>query len=256
MQHNKCPKRRRQAASSKSRLAAPKPGIDQREQLINDGVIGPITTVSLPEANITALRGIMIDLDPKLLDGAVVSKATKSDPVRFFKKIVRPWLQRHPVLAKAQVRNSGTGLHIILVLDQPIEFTGDAERQRWGLIIKVLQRILPSDPSAPGITAMTRPVGSTNSKNGAKVTVIAKGEPVTEEEVRSLFQDMATAPVKTVARVLFGAKQISPCPICRKEGTSLAALDRTAKCYGACGTVKLSQILDLIYIPRAAGKEA
>jgi hypothetical protein len=198
----------------------------------------------------------MLDIDPKIIVAHIAGKPVKKSPTRFYTEVVRQWLLRHPVLTKAEVRCSGTGLHVILWLDKPIEFTSSAQRERWALIVKVIQKILPSDPDAPGITAMTRPIGSINGKkNGQKVTQVVKGELVTEEEVMGLFQEMHTAPVRMVSRILFGQDNIKPCPICQKDGTSLAALDRSAKCYGSCGTVKLSQILDRFYRRRTTTKE-
>lgn len=235
--------------------APPKEKVDLREQLANEGAVGLITDVPLPEANITQLNGIMLDIDPKLYDGRVARKETKADPARFYKKIVRPMLERHPVLAKAQVRASGTGLHVILWFTSPVVFRGEPQRLLWAAVVKVVQRALPSDPDAPGITALTRPVGSINGKNGMPVTMLTKGEPVTPEEAMSLFNEIRVAPVKTIMRILLGEERISLCPICEKPGTSLDAMDRSAKCYGSCGKVTLSQIYDLFLCPRPAGKE-
>jgi len=246
---------RRQAASSQSPPILLGPNVDLREQLVNDGTIGPITAVSLPEAVITRLRGIMLDIDPRILAVQLIGKVANQHPTRFYENVLGQWLQRHPVLTKAQVRCSGTGLHVLLLLDTPIEIATETERQRWALIVKIIQRCLPSDPDAPGITAMTRPIGSINGKNGSKVTMIAPGQPVTAAELLALFMEMHGTPVRTVTRILFGQDRITPCPICHKEGTSLGVLDRSAKCYGACGTVKLSQIFDLFYAPRAKARE-
>ena len=39
-----------------------------------------------------------------------------------------------------------------------MEFATGADRERWAAVIKVTQRLLPSDPDCPGITALTSTV--------------------------------------------------------------------------------------------------
>jgi len=165
-------------------------------------------------------------------------------------------LQRHPVLAKAEVRNSGRGLHVILRFGDPVEFNTDGERDRWSGIVQVVQGALPIDPDAPGITATTRAVGSINGKNMATVAVLAKGEPVTEDEVLGLYREMTKAPFRTVMKILTGDEAMQPCPFCGKADTKLSALSLVGRCYGSCGTVKLDKLYDLVLAPRDAGKEA
>ena len=158
------------------------------------------------------------------------------------------------MLARAQVRVSGTGVHAIICLATPIMFRSEAERQRWAATVKVVQRLLPTDPDVTCITAMTRPVGSVNGKNGRRVCVLAEGKPVTAKEMLVLFKQVQAAPVRTVMQILLGAEQVSPCPICKKEGTTLSAPDRVPRCYGACGRVTLSQLYDLFLRPRPERK--
>src|SRR5205823_4305741 len=102
---------------------------------------------------------------PNLFRPEVVDDRTRSSPARFYRQIVAPWLERHPVLMDAEVLCSGRGLHVIPWFANPVEFSTDAERRRWSGIIKAVQAVLPTDPSAPGLTALSRPVGSTNGKN-------------------------------------------------------------------------------------------
>jgi len=222
--------------------------VDLREQLFNSGAVGLITEVSFPEANVTQLNAIMTDIDPKMFNDQIADEATKADPQRFYEYVVRPMLERHPVLAKAQVRASGSGLHVLLHMNPPVVFRSESERSMWSSIVKVIQRILPSDPNAPGITILTRPLGSINSKTGRVVKLLAPGEPVAPDEVMALFNTVREAPVGTIQRIMLGDERISPCPICQKEGSSLSAMDRGARCYG-CGKVSLSQVYDVFLQP-------
>jgi hypothetical protein len=225
---------------------------DVREQICNSGETGTIQQVQLSEAMITSLRGILLDIDPMRFQESVASKKTRQDPQSFFVKVVRGMLSRHPVLGKAEVRNSGTGLHALLWFDKPIEFTSDGDRQRWAAIVKAIQRLLPTDPDCPGITALTRPVGSINSKNGATVQRLKEGEPVTPEEVLGLFNEVRARPFRTVAGILFGGERISPCPVC---GTNrLDVLDRSGVCYGGCGKLTIGQLYDFYLKPRRGKK--
>ena len=223
--------------------------VDFREQLCNEGRSGPITKVSLPEVMITSIRGIMLDFDPSRFKPEWRS-GELGNPISFFEELIGPMLARHPVLAKAEVRFSGQGLHVIIHFSDPIEFKTEADRQLWKAIVKVIQRLLPTDPDCPGITAMTRPIGSVNSKNGAIVTQLHKGEPVKGEEVLGLFNLAHTSPFRTVARLLFGSERIQPCPICNGPESQLNAMDREGNCYGRCGKVRFYQLFDVFFAPR------
>lgn len=106
---------------------------------------------------------------------------------------------------------------------------------------------LPSDRQAPGINAMTRPVSSVNSKNGEIVTLLREGEPVTEQEVISLFEEMRRQPFGTLMRIWFGAEKVSLCPVCQEDGTYLEA-DGAGKgrCYGPCGSVTIDELFNAV----------
>ncbi len=228
---------------------------DLRQQLFNEGETGPIEGVQVSTDRIVQLNGIVYDLDPQLYAKGPLTQGLSRDPKRFYKRVVRPWLDRHPLLKNCEVRATGTGVHAILWINPPIKFDTEADRNRWAGIVKVVQAALPIDPDQPGITATTRALGSINSKKGAKVRRLTKGKPVTEEQVLSLFDTMCSAPFKTVFSVLTGSDSVSPCPICRGEGTKLSALDYAGSCYGSCGTVKLETLYDLVLAPRPAKKE-
>jgi hypothetical protein len=224
--------------------------VDEREQLVNAGESGPIAQVSLPLEMITSLRGIMLDVDPQLFRKEVAP--FRKDPEKFYSRTLRKMLARHPTLSKAEVRVSGCGLHVILWLCEPVEFLSEAERQRWAAMVKVIQRLLPTDPDCPGITALTRPLGSVNAKRkDAVVRRVREGEPVPAEDVIALFNQARTRPFRTIARLLFGKEQITPCPVCDARGSQLSALDHVGSCYGHRGKVRIGQLFDVFLKPRA-----
>ena len=228
----------------------PDAAADTREALYNCGALGPLKQIQVSTERIVELRGILFDLDPDIFMAGSIVPTVPKDPAEFYEAVIRPMLDRHPVLAKAEVRNSGRGLHAILRFDEPVEFNTDGERGRWSGIVQVVQASLPIDPDQPDITAVTRANGSINSKNGAKVTMLAEGEPVTEAEVLGLYDEMITEPFRTVMEILTGSEKLSPCPICGREGTELAALRRVGRCYGSCGNVKIDRLYDLVLVSR------
>jgi len=103
--------------------------IDQREQLVNDCEVGPITQVSVPEAVITRLHGIVLDVDFALLRPDLIR--AHDGFVETAEKLIYPMLDRSPVLTNAEVRMSGSGLHVIVRFAEPVEFETEGERQRW-----------------------------------------------------------------------------------------------------------------------------
>ena len=226
--------------------------IDAREQLTNDGEIGSFAQVSIPESMITSQRGILFDFDPGLYRHSVAPADVLASPVAFFDAVISKFLARDPVLQKAEVRVSGVGVHAILRFREPIQFPTVADRQRWAAIVKVIQRLLPVDPHCPGITALTRPVGSVNSKNGGLVCQIRAGEGVPFEDVLGLYERARISPFRIVASLLFGAEHISPCPICASPRSRLDVLDKIGDCYESCGKVRLGQLIDVFLAPRPA----
>jgi hypothetical protein len=231
--------------------------IDFREQPFNTRSTGPITRVQFSQETITALHGVVFDIDLNLFRDDAPNVTPGAGPEQFHERTLRPWLDRHPVLARAEVRDSGRGLHVLLWFDQPVVFENESERQRWAGIVKVVQAALPIDPDQPGITALTRPIGSTNGKTGRPVTCLQPGSPVPVGDVLELYERMVWQPFRTVMGILLGGDRINPCPVCRAEGTSLSALDYVGQCYGSCGKVKIEDLYDLFLVARPApGKEA
>lgn len=150
---------------------------------------------------------------------------------------------------------SGGGLHVILRPKQPILLDTHWKHAHWIAKIKVIQACLPIDPDQPGILMMTRPIDSVNSKNGKTVAQLQASEPVTEEEIESLASEMMTSPFKTVMRILFGAQQESPCPICGQDETHLnAGQGFQGHCYNECGKVSLGGLYGSILLPREKRK--
>jgi len=222
------------------------PDDDQREALYNDRPAGPAGMIQVPAERITTLHGFMIDLDPAKLapDNPHFPPA---DSPRAFHEAIKTVLGRHPLARHAEVRASGTGLHLVVRLEPAVELRTAADQQRWKAIVEAAQSTLPGDLDAPGITALTRPVGSVNSKNGAVVEVLAPGEPVDPARVVEFVDGLAKAPFKAVATILFGNDRVRPCPACRGEGSQLDVLDQFGRCYGGCSKVTLEQVFDLIY---------
>jgi len=227
--------------------------VDHRESLANGGEIGPTGTVSLPECMITFLRGIMLDFDPDRYRADRLPPGATASPDAFYYDFVGPMLDRHPVYASAEVRDTGRGLHALIRFDPPVAFSTARERTRWAGVVRAVQRALPTDPDAPGITALTRPVGSINGKTGRPVRVLTPGRPVVAGEVLGLVEELRTRPFATVAGIVFGGRP-TPCPVCRKPGTTLGVMDRGGTCYGGCGKVSLRRLFDAIYAPRAAAE--
>lgn len=217
--------------------------VDLREQLFNTGDTGPITQVQLPAARITSLRGVMLDIDPSFIREGQLVPTVPDNPKDFYDIVVKPWIERHPTLAKAEVRNSGTGLHVILRLDEPVDFLTDADRDRWAAIVQIVQSALPSDPRAPGITAVTRAIGSTNSKNDAVVSQLRPGEGISADELVALTDELTKQPFRTLMKILTGGEQTVPCIKCKAAESSLKSLDYCGSCYSGCNKVRFEDLV-------------
>jgi hypothetical protein len=234
-----------------------KPGSeDQREALFNGGAVGTFKEVMVPRHGVGLIRSILIEIDGECLRIGKVIDEMPADGFELYERYVRGWLANHPLLSKAEVRFSGRWLHCILHFDTPIEIKSDRRRELWDITIRALQRCLPSDPEAPSLLAMTRPLGSVNSKTGRQVELIKPGVPVTELEVLQFVEELTHRGFATVTQILFGTTTVSPCPICQKEDSTLhaaAPLYRTkdphitsrGSCYH-CGKVTLTTLVDLV----------
>jgi hypothetical protein len=228
--------------------------LDTRETLYNEPRNGPAHEIQMPLERITSVRGLLFDIDPRLYraDNPLFPPA---DDLRTFLAQIEPVLNRHPLARHAEVRNSGTGLHAIVWLEPAIQLKSAAEQNYWDAIVKAVQRTLPVDPDMPGLTALTRLVGSINNKNGAKVEVLQPGQPVDPREIVEFINRLMKAPFKEFAIILLGQERIRPCPVCQGEGTRLDVLDYVGMCYGGCGKVKGNDLLDAIYQPLMISSE-
>ncbi len=241
---------------------------DEREALFNSGAVGTFREVMVQRHEVTMIRGILIEIDGECLRVGNVIEAMPADGFELYERHVRGWLENHPLLSRAEVRFSGRWLHCILYFGTPVEIKSDRRRELWHTVIKAVQRSLPSDPEAPSLLAMTRPVGSVSSKTGRTVELIKKGEPVTELELLQFAEDLTRRGFATVTQILFGTTTVSPCPVCCKADSTLhaaAPLYRTkdpnitsrGSCYD-CGKVTLTELVDLVLKGREedAGEDA
>ena len=217
------------------------------------GLVGPIREVQLPLERIVRLNAFMYDLDPSLLVPGNPLFPPDDDP-RSFHERIRATLDRHPLARHAEVRSSGRGLHAIVRFDPPVELASAAGQKRWGRLVRAAQCSLPGDWRAPGITALTRAVGSVNPKNGATVEVLRAGEPIDPRSVEAFALQLREAPFLTVASILLGDERSTPCPICRADGTRLDALERLGRCYSRCGDVTLGMLYDRVLRPFEAAQ--
>lgn len=243
-------KRKKTTTTRKKRSPKACPKVDLCKQLFNEAKVGPIERIQVSTERIVKLRGILFDIDPPIYRRGPLLKKPPKDPRVFYKRYLRKWLDRDPVLSKCEVRMSGTGLHAILWLGEPIELKTDADRERWAAKVEVVQAALPIDPNQPGITATTRDLGSINSKNEGKVVGLHRGKPVSLEEIDDLYDRMVSSPFKTVMKILSGADETMPCPICGREGTRLKSLDFVGKSYGCCGKVTVDRLYEAVLAPR------
>lgn len=229
---------------------------DLREQLFNDGSCGLSQQVQVSKERVAQLLGILFDIDLRIIKQNPLIPNLPGNPQDFYYGIVQHWLSRHPVLNKAEVRCSGLGLHAILRFDTPVVFQTDGERNHWDGIVKVVQAVLPVDPDAPAITATTRPIGSTNGKNGAEVTLLKAGTSVRADEVVALYEEMKTSPFNTVMSIVGGQAEFSPCPFCQGDASTLRPVRFVGFCYEKCGKIKLSRLYELLLTSRGVtGRE-
>lgn len=226
-------------------------GINTREQLVNQCLLGPMGLVSIPEMTITSLHGIMLDFDHDLYNPKRLPEGATESPERIYREFVGPMLARHPVYAKSEVRDTGRGLHAIVRIRPQVKFDTEAARKKWSAVVKIVQHALPTDPHAPGITATTRPVGSINGKTGRSVIVLKEAEPVTADEILMLVAELQTTPFKTIAGMLLGHE--SPyCPVCAKPDSRLGVLDQHGTCY-VCGKLDIAKLYDAFYAAPVTG---
>jgi len=231
-------------------------GSDQREALFNGGAIGVFSDVMVQEHEVTLVRGILLEIDGECLNFGGILGPPCLDGTELYERHVRKWLDNHPVLRKCEVRFSGRWVHCILRFAKPVEIRSDRQRELWKTLIRAVQRSLPTDPEAPSLLAMTRPIGSVNSKTGRGVELLRAGDPVTVVEVLQFGEDLTRRAFATTAQILFGTTTVSPCPICREEESILRCnsshyrttnpkITNRGSCYH-CGRVTLADMIGLV----------
>jgi hypothetical protein len=232
---------------------------DQREALFNGGRIGTASEIAVTVQEATALRGILLEIDLECLRVGPVIKKPLRDGRELFAEVGRTWFHYHPLLRKAEVRFSGRGLHLILWLDKPIQLDSEQKRELWRHVIRAVQRALPTDPAAPDVLAMTRPVGAVNTKNGRRVETLREGQPVSEDEILQFCDDLHHRGMATVLKVLFGSESVCPCPKCGDPEQTLAPvasqrssareISNRGRCY-QCGSVSLVEVIGFVLAGR------
>lgn len=229
--------------------AASRGSCDDREAIYNGRDRGPAHAIARPVDEVAAINGFMIDLDCKLLDQGIVGQSAAGSAASLFDEHVRHWLERDPVLAKAEVRDTGGGLHILLWVESPILIQG-GEAREWDRVARGLRNCLPSDPEVNGIIAMTRPVGALNTKYAPprEVRVLREGQPVTRDEVLELSRRVIEQPARLWMRLFFGAERTSPCPLCNKGESLGVAGNWKCQCY-ECGSVDAAALIYRFFSP-------
>jgi hypothetical protein len=254
------PERHTSKKGAKPQVTTPAPknngSADQREALFNARATGTFRDVMVREYEVTSIHGILLEIDGECLRIGKIIDAMPADGFELYKRHVKSWLDNHPVLRKAEVRFSGRWIHCILWFDTPVEIKSDRQRELWKAVIEAVQRSLPTDPEAPSLLAMTRPIGSVNSKTGRPVKLIKAGEAVTEAELLNFADDLARRGFATITQILFGSVSVSPCPFCLEEGSTLQAvssryrttdpsISNRGSCYH-CGKLSLGFVMDAV----------
>ena len=221
---------------------------DIREALFNGAECGPANKIAIPRDEVAAITGFLIDVDNKLLDPEVIGRESADSPDVLYEVHVRHWLDRDRVLSRAEVRNTGGGLHVILWLNEPLLCEPD-QQQLWDDIAKGIRLALPGDPKVLGINAMTRPVGELNRKYDPprEVRVLRRGSAVSRNDVLDLVDRLEKNAAAVRMNMFFGGERTSPCPLCLGDGTSLGiAGGHTVRCYH-CGNQPAFKLLMRFY---------
>ena len=221
---------------------------DLREQLFNQRLTGAISAVATPTEQVCQLHGILYDIDVKLFRvGGTFKVLPQMNSRDLFQTVIQPMLFRHPVLECLEVRCSGEGLHGLLWLDSPILLRTSNDVRRWEFTTGVVQAALPIDSNQPRLNALTRPIGSVNSKNGQVVEQIKQGTPASEDDIIHLFREMQRNPYAMIQKIWFGSEHIEPCPVCNCEGSYLEVTSENyGECYGNCHRITIDRLVNSI----------
>jgi hypothetical protein len=223
-------------------LQTPQPGVDLREALYNDRRVGPAGQIQLPHEAVTRLHGLMVDLDADLLRPN--PWFPPADAAEDFFAGIAAVLERHPILQHAEVRHTGRWLHALAWFRDAVELRSGADQQRWAALHRVLIGSVPSDPAAPVLIGLTRPVGSVNGKTGRQVKTLKQGTPVPADRLEAWARDVAARPFETIGSVLFGERRVTPCPYCGGDGSHLDLGEVVGFCYGRCRQVPVGRLFE------------
>ena len=224
---------------------------DTRESLCNERATGPASRIALPVNQVASIHGFMIDIDLSHLAHDTLGGESLASVDAFYASHLGLWLDRDPVLAKAEVRDTGHGVHVLLWLDKPV-VCSDGDQQTWNGIVGGLRTVLPGDPKVNGINAMTRPVGAENTKSDPVMVVrqLRAGQPVTRAEILDLVTRATRSPAELWMRVFHGGDSVSPCPLCLDANSTLRiAGNWQCQCY-ECGRKDAASLLYRLYNPK------
>jgi hypothetical protein len=227
---------------------------DVREALFNARTKGLAHEVSVKRDEVAAIHGFMIDIDLKMLDPKVIGRESAKSRRKFYEEHVSTWLDRDPTLSKAEVRDTGGGLHVLLWLDEPL-ICGVGQQEMWDKVARGIRQALPGDPNVNGINAMTRPVGETNGKFDPPrlVKQLREGRPVSKDDVLAFASRLTTDPAHFWMNLFFGSEKASPCPLCQGQDTSLGIAGAwRVRCY-QCGSKDASSLVYRFYRPAFRG---
>ena len=214
-------------------------GDERARHCSNDRRVGPLREVQLPTECITSLHGILFDFDPKICR-PTIPRSPRRRPGGIPRQHSAPVLERHPLARHAEVRVSGTGLHLILWLSPAAEMRSAGDQAFWAAVVKA-----GSGHAAdrPGHARHHRPhppaSGPPTPRTVPRSTRLKAGEPVNPQDVLAFLRESDSAPFREVAVPMLGGERLSPCPVCGVEDTRLDVRDRSGMCYGGCGQVTL-----------------
>jgi len=219
------------------------------KQLTGNETIGVRPAVSAEWGSIDLLHGVVLSLYlPDYRERSILGRLSHDVP-EFYKEVIKPCLCRDATLKKAEVRNNGEGLDVILRFDNPVKLQTGDDRDGWKALSQVIQSSLPVKLGRSSRAPLVRALGTINGSTSQVVTRLAAGERVSQNEVLGLYADMCDRPFRTVMNIITGKSHLKPCPICKAKGSSLVAEDDHGFCDGKCGEVSLGRFYDLIFVP-------
>lgn len=219
---------------------------DERETLCNVPRTGSASQIQYSAQEIDSIRGVMVDLDPAYLGQRHPGATAREDLNQLWTNHIRPGLAALGLADHCEARISGTGLHLLFWLDLPVQIEQPRDITLWDARIRVLQTMLLGDPQAPSITALTRPVGSINSKRGILVTQLQTGTPITADALSDIIDGFRERPAAALLLYAFGTENVEPCPFCAGAETTCRGLSNGTNSYGCCGQRRLKDVWKLL----------